>query len=196
MFYTKRTFLRSLAERWSWCAGIPWEREGNSFGKYYLPQGRDAEVWREMAQNLWFTGCLNQDVLRTVGAMSNDGKLGSQHIFKFFQRWIEASFYLLPTDRLRAQYPKGYRNCLHSSALFWWPGPARAKHSLVWSEMEKKTCAGGETRGRDLLLGSGEMGRGLKSCFSLTLMKLIFIPFLEINEIICIVIFSDRNCFY
>lgn len=104
----------------------------------------------------------------------------------------EASFYLLPADRLRAQDPKGYRNCLNSSALFWWPEPARAQRfGLVWDG--KKTRAGGETKGRDLLLGSGKMRRGLKSCSSLTLMKLIFTPFLEINEVICVVVFSHQS---
>lgn len=50
----------------------------------------------------------------------------------------EASLYLLPTDRLRAQDPKGYRNCLNSSALLWWSEPARAEWGLVWSEIEGK----------------------------------------------------------
>lgn len=62
---------------------------------------------------------------------------------------------------------------------------------LVWDG--KKTHAGGETKRRDLLLGSGEMRRGLKSCSSLTLMKLIFTHFLKINEIICVVIFSHQS---
>lgn len=101
---------------------------------YYLPWGRVVEVWREVAQNLWFTGSLNQDALKTVGAMLNDANCDLSRIFNPFKggKLNEASLYLLPTDRLRAQDPKGYRNCLNSSALLWWSEPARAEWGLVW----------------------------------------------------------------
>lgn len=69
--------------------------------------------------------------------------------------------------------------------------PSVVWFGLVWSEMERRLMK--EVRPRNLLLGSGEIRRGLKRCSSLTLMKLIFTPFLKINEIICVVVFSHQS---
>lgn len=95
--------------------------------------------------------------------------------------------------RLRA-HPKGHVNTgtlLPPSPLVAWASKSQPWFGLIWDG--KKTRTGGGVNEGDLLLGSGETRRGLKSCSSLTLIKLIFTLFLKINEIICAVVFSHQS---
>lgn len=77
------------------------------------------------------------------------------------------------------------------SPLVAWACKSQVWFGLIWDG--EKTHTGGRVNGEDLLLRSGEMRRGLKSCSSLTLLKLIFTLFIKINEMICAVVFSHQS---
>lgn len=139
MFYTKELFWGALQRGGADVLGFLEKEKETALGSITCLRGellRFGERWHRIFSSLDTWTRMHRGQWEQCQMMANCDLSKFLNSFKGGKP-IEASFYLLPTDRLRAQDPKGYRKCsipLLSSGGLSQQEPSEVWFGLRWKE--------------------------------------------------------------